>query len=148
MPQVGEPLYLRGAAEWKWTLQALDALLREAATASGIPEGSWVLIDREEKEVAIELMRSGKGGLDAMIVRGGAGLRKTVAEQTKVPILCDDGGLSHVYVDEDTDLPMAQNLVINSKIQLVGASKRTRYIAGAAGHRTAILTPIDQPITG
>lgn len=118
----GNLCIFRGAGEWKWTLQALDALLREAATASGIPEGSWVLIDREEKEVAIELMRSGKGSLDAMIVRGGAGLRKTVAEQTKVPILCDDGGLSHVYVDEDTDLPMAQNLVINSKIQLVGAS--------------------------
>ncbi|MDH5739249.1 MAG: glutamate-5-semialdehyde dehydrogenase [Nitrospira sp.] len=118
----GNLCIFRGAAEWKWTLQALDAQLREAATASGIPGGSWVLIDREEKEVAIELMRSGKGGLDAIIVRGGAGLRKTVAEQTKVPILCDDGGLTHLYVDEDTDLPMAQNLVINSKIQLVGAS--------------------------
>lgn len=118
----GNLCIFRGAAEWKWTFQALDTQLREAATASGIPGGSWALIDREEKEVAIELMRAGKGSLDAMIVRGGAGLRKTVAEQAKVPILCDDGGLTHLYVDEGTDLPMAQNLVINSKVQLVRAS--------------------------
>jgi glutamate-5-semialdehyde dehydrogenase len=80
-----------------------------------------VLIDRQDKDVAIELMRAAKG-VDALIVRGGAGLRKAVAEQAKVPVLCDDGGLTHLYVDGDTDIPMAQNLVINSKVQQPGAS--------------------------
>jgi glutamate-5-semialdehyde dehydrogenase len=32
-------------------------------------------------------------------------------------VLCHDGGISHVYIDADTDLPLAQNLVINSKVQ-------------------------------
>lgn len=117
----GNLCVFRGAAEWKWTHQAVDVRLQEAAAAGGLPPGSWVLIDREEKEVALELLRAGKG-LDAMIVRGGTGLRKTAAEQSKVPILCDDGGLTHFYVDEDTDLPMAQNLVINSKVQQAGAA--------------------------
>jgi len=117
----GNLCIFRGAPEWRLTHQAIDVRLREAATENGIPQGSWVLIDRQEKEVAIELMRSGKS-LDAMIVRGGAGLRKTVAEQAKVPILCDDGGLTHFFVDEDTDIPVAQNLVINSKVQQPGAS--------------------------
>jgi glutamate-5-semialdehyde dehydrogenase len=111
----------RGAAEWKWTHHALDARLRDASTNCGLPPGSWALIERDEKEVAVELMRAGKG-LDALIVRGGAGLRKTAAEQAKVPILCDDGGLTHFYIDADTDLPMAQNLVINSKVQQTGAA--------------------------
>ncbi|MBX3301961.1 MAG: glutamate-5-semialdehyde dehydrogenase [Nitrospira sp.] len=117
----GNLCVFRGAAEWKWTHHVLDAALREAATEHGLPPGSWVLIDREEREVALELMRAGKG-LDAMIVRGGPGLRKTAAEQAKVPILCDDGGLTHFYIDENTDLPMAQNLVINSKVQQTGAA--------------------------
>lgn len=117
----GNLCVFRGAAEWKWTHHVLDAELREAATERGLPPGSWVLIDREEREVALELMRAGKG-LDAMIVRGGTGLRKTAAEQAKVPILCDDGGLTHFYIDENTDLPMAQNLVINSKVQQTGAA--------------------------
>lgn len=112
----GNLCIFRGAAEWRWTYQAIDVRLQDAAAAGGLPPGSWALIDRDEKEVALELMRAGKG-LDAMIVRGGPGLRKIAAEQGKVPILCDDGGLTHLYIDEDTDLPMAQNLVINSKVQ-------------------------------
>ncbi|OYT18672.1 MAG: glutamate-5-semialdehyde dehydrogenase [Nitrospira sp. UW-LDO-01] len=112
---------LRGAPEWRYTHQAIDAGLREAAVKSGVPAGAWVLIDRPDKDVALELMRSAKA-VDALIVRGGAGLRKAVAEQAKVPVLCDDGGVTHLYIDGDSDIPMAQNLVINSKVQQPGAS--------------------------
>jgi glutamate-5-semialdehyde dehydrogenase len=112
---------LRGAPDWQYTHQAIDTGLREAALKNGVPAGAWILIDRQDREVALELMRSVKG-VDALIVRGGAGLRKAVAEQSKVPVLCDDGGLTHLYVDGDTDIPMAQNLVINSKAQQPGAS--------------------------
>lgn len=117
----GNLCIFRGAPEWRLTHQAIDVRLREVAAENGIPQGAWVLVDRQEKEVALELMRSGKS-LDAMVVRGGAGLRKTVAEQSKVPVLCDDGGLTHFFVDEDTDIPVAQNLVINSKVQQPGAA--------------------------
>jgi glutamate-5-semialdehyde dehydrogenase len=116
----GNVCVFRGAPEWKLTHQAIDARFREAAAEHGIPNGAWVLIDRHEKEVALDLIRSGKN-LDAIIVRGGAGLRKTVAEQAKVPVLCDDGGLTHFYIDEVPDISVAQNLVINSKVQQVGA---------------------------
>ena len=112
---------LRGAPEWWHTHQAIDAGLREAALKSGVPAGAWVLIDRPDRDVALELMRSAKA-VDALIVRGGAGLRKAVAEQAKVPVLCDDGGVTHLYIDGDSDIPMAQNLVINSKVQQPGAS--------------------------
>ncbi|MGC4095886.1 MAG: glutamate-5-semialdehyde dehydrogenase [Nitrospira sp.] len=117
----GNLCIFRGASEWALTHQAIDARCREAAMENGIPHGAWVLIDRQEKEVALDLMRSGKH-LDALIVRGGAGLRKIVAEQAKVPVLCDDGGLTHFYIDEAPDISVAQNLVINSKVQRIGAS--------------------------
>ena len=117
----GNLCVFRGAPEWTLTHQAIDVCFREAATEHGIPQGAWVLINRSEREVALDLIRSGKH-LDAMIVRGGAGLRKTVAEQAKVPVLCDEGGLTHFYVDEDPDISVAQNLVINSKVQQAGAS--------------------------
>jgi glutamate-5-semialdehyde dehydrogenase len=38
-----------------------------------------------------------------------------------MPVLSSDAGLTHLYVDADTDIPMAQNMVINSKVQLIGA---------------------------
>ncbi len=103
------------------THKAIEAGLREAAVESGLPVGAWIFIERREKEVAIELMRSGKG-LDAIIPRGGAGLRKAVMEQARMPVLCCDEGLTYLYVDGDTDIPMAQNLVINSKVQSAEAA--------------------------
>ena len=117
----GNLCVFRGSAEWNLTSQAIEAGLREAVEKSGVPAGAWILIDRPEKEIAIELMRSVKI-LDAVIPRGGDGLRKAVVEQAKMPVLCHDGGLTQLYVDGDTDIPMAQNMVINSKAQLLGAA--------------------------
>jgi glutamate-5-semialdehyde dehydrogenase len=118
--KAGNLCVFRGAAEWTLTHQAIEAGLREAAKAGGLPEPAWIFVDRPEKEVAIELMRSGKV-LDAIIPRGGAGLRKAVLEQAKMPVLASDGGLTHMYVDAETDIPMAQNVVINSKVQFAAA---------------------------
>jgi len=117
----GNLCIFRGAPEWKLTHQAIDARFREAATENGIPTGAWVFIHRQEKEVALDLIRSVKT-IDALIVRGGAGLRRAVVEQAKVPVLCDDGGLTQLYIDEDPDISVAQNLVINSKVQQAEAS--------------------------
>lgn len=116
----GNVCVFRGAPEWVLTHHAIETGLREAAEKSGVPSGAWILIDRPEKEVAVELMRSAKI-LDGIIPRGGAGLRKAVMEQSKMPVLASDAGLTHLYVDADTDIPMAQNMVINSKVQLIGA---------------------------
>jgi glutamate-5-semialdehyde dehydrogenase len=116
----GNVCVFRGATEWALTHQAIESGLREAAGKSGVPPGAWLLIERSEKEVALELMRSAKI-LDAIIPRGGVGLRKAVIEQSKMPVIASDAGLTHMYVDADTDIPMAQNMVINSKVQLIGA---------------------------
>jgi glutamate-5-semialdehyde dehydrogenase len=116
----GNVCVFRGAPEWVLTHRTIEAGLHEAARESGVPDGAWILVDRPEKEIAIELMRSGKI-LDAIVPRGGAGLRKAVMEQAKMPVLSSDAGLTHLYVDEDTDIPMAQNIVINSKVQSPGA---------------------------
>lgn len=117
----GNLCVFRGAPEWTLTHQAIESGLRQAARESGVPDGAWILLERPEKEVAVELMRSAKS-LDAIIPRGGSGLRKVVVEQAKMPVLCSDGGLTHMYVDADTDIPLAQNVVINSKVQLAGAA--------------------------
>jgi glutamate-5-semialdehyde dehydrogenase len=49
-------------------------------------------------------------------------LRKTVVELSRIPVLGDDLGVSHVYVDAEADIPLAQNVVVNSKAQEVSAA--------------------------
>jgi glutamate-5-semialdehyde dehydrogenase len=112
----GNVCVFRGAPEWSKTQQVLAAGLYEAAEKAGIPAGGFTILERPEKEAALELIRSGRA-LDGIIPRGGPGLRRAVLDQAKMPVLCHDTGITHIYIDEDADIPMAQNLVINSKAQ-------------------------------
>ena len=117
----GNVSVFRGAPDWSQTHEVIGKGLREAASQQGIPPDAWVFIDRPEKDVAVELIRSGRA-LDAIIPRGGAGLRKAVLEGARVPVLCHDGGQTYLYVDADVDLPLVQNVVINSKVQRPAAT--------------------------
>lgn len=119
--KAGNVTVFRGSPEWSLTHHVIGTGLREAAEQSGVPAGAWVLVERPEKEAAVEMIRSGRV-LDAIIPRGGANLRKAVLESARMPVLCYDGGLTQLYVDADTDMPMAQNIAINSKAQLAGAA--------------------------
>ena len=56
----GNLCVFRGAPEWALTQQAIATGLRAAAEQNGVPTGAWVIIERPEKEVAVELIRSGK----------------------------------------------------------------------------------------
>ncbi|HET9868236.1 MAG TPA: glutamate-5-semialdehyde dehydrogenase, partial [Nitrospira sp.] len=117
----GNVSVFRGAPDWSQTHEVIGKGLREAAAQQGIPSDAWVFIDRPEKDVAVELIRSGRA-LDAIIPRGGAGLRKAVLEGARMPVLCHDGGQTYLYVDADVDLPLVQNVVINSKVQRPAAT--------------------------
>jgi glutamate-5-semialdehyde dehydrogenase len=131
----------RGAPDWALTHDVIGKGLREAAQEQGIPDGAWVLVDRPEKDVALELIRAGKA-LDAIIPRGGAGLRKAVLDGARMPVLCHEGGLTHLYVDADVDLPLVQNVVINSKVQLPSATNALDTLLvqqGVARHFLAAL---------
>ena len=117
----GNVCVFRGSPDWTLTQQTIAGCLSKAAEAAGTPSGACTIIERPEKEAALELIKSGKA-LDAIIPRGGAGLRKVVQEQAKMPILCHDGGITHVYIDGDVEIPLAQNIVVNSKVQQPSAA--------------------------
>lgn len=112
----GNVCVYRSGAEWTLTNAVLGAIWSKAAEEGGVPSGGLTFIDRPEKEAAVELFRQPKY-VDAVIPKGGAGLRKAVLEQSRVPVLCHDGGVNIIYIDSDTDLPLAQNIVVNSKVQ-------------------------------
>ncbi|HKT36208.1 MAG TPA: glutamate-5-semialdehyde dehydrogenase [Nitrospira sp.] len=131
----------RGSPDWALTHDVIGKGLRAAAEEHGLSDGAWVLIDRPEKDVAVELIRAGKA-LDAILPRGGAGLRKAVLDGARMPVLCHDGGLTHLYVDADVDLPLVQNVVINSKVQLPAATNALDTLLvqqGVARHFLAAL---------
>ncbi|WP_454061821.1 glutamate-5-semialdehyde dehydrogenase [Candidatus Nitrospira salsa] len=119
--KTGNACLYRGGSEWFYTNKAIAECLVKAGAEFGFPDGVMTFIDRPQPEAALELVRLTKY-VDAVIPRGKTALRKGIVEQAKVPVLGYDGGLSHIYVDGDVDIPLAQTIVVNAKIQNPEAS--------------------------
>jgi glutamate-5-semialdehyde dehydrogenase len=122
--KTGNVCLYRGGSEWFHTNVVLERCLREAAEGAGVPSGGLTFLDRSEPEAALELACLMKW-VDAVIPRGKAQLRKGIMEQARVPVIGYDGGLCHVYIDGDVDIPLAQTIAVNAKVQDSTASNST-----------------------
>ena len=58
--------------------------------------------------------------MDLIIPRGGEGLIRFVAENSRIPVLKHYKGVCHVYVDEFADIKKAQDICFNAKVQRPG----------------------------
>ena len=58
--------------------------------------------------------------VDVLIPRGGAGLIRTVVENSTIPVIETGTGNCHVFVDESADFDMALNIIYNAKTQRIG----------------------------
>ena len=107
---------LRGGKDAIHSNQALVQVIKTTLTAAGITEHVVGLVTDTSHEVAREMMQATEY-LDVLIPRGGAGLIKTVKEQSRVPIIETGTGNVSIYVDEFANLDMATKIVINAKTQ-------------------------------
>ena len=114
--KTGNAILLRGSREAQNSNQAIVDVMNEAAKKVGIPEGSIQLIADSSREAAQEMMRLNKY-IDVLIPRGGAGLIRSVVENSTVPVIETGVGNCHIYVDEGADLQNAIDIIINAKTQ-------------------------------
>ena len=110
---------LRGGSDAVNTNIAICKIIRDALSSCGICEDSVILIENTDREIANKLMRMNKY-LDVLIPRGGAGLIKTVVENSTVPVIETGTGKCHIYVDESADIDMAVSIIENAKTQRMG----------------------------
>ncbi|WP_432120558.1 glutamate-5-semialdehyde dehydrogenase [Streptomyces sp. S1] len=114
----GNAVLLRGSSSAYASNTALVTVLRDAVGGAGLPADAIQLVPGESRESVRELMRA-RGLVDVLIPRGGASLIRTVVEESTVPVIETGTGNCHVYVDADTDLDMAVDVLINSKAHRV-----------------------------
>ena len=112
----GNAVLLRGSSSARRSNAAIVAVLREAAEGAGLPADVVQLVPGEGHEAAKALMRA-RGLVDVLIPRGGAGLIRSVVEESTVPVIETGVGNCHVYVDRDADLDRALAIVLNAKTQ-------------------------------
>ncbi|WP_027406756.1 glutamate-5-semialdehyde dehydrogenase [Anaerovibrio sp. RM50] len=110
----GNAVILRGGSEAINSNIAIIELLQKAAYGAGIPKGAIQFVDVVDRE-AVNIMLKLNKYLDVIIPRGGAGLIKTVVENSTVPVIETGTGVCHTYVDKGADLDMALRIAINAK---------------------------------
>lgn len=110
----GNAVLLRGSSSALRSNTEIVRVLREAAEASGLPADVVQLVPGEGHDPAKALMRA-RGLVDVLIPRGGAGLIRSVVEESTVPVIETGVGNCHVYVDRDADLDQALAIVCNAK---------------------------------
>ena len=117
--KTGNAVILKGGSDALNSIRAIVDCLRSTIKTCDVPEDAVQLVDDTSRETTKELMRLNEY-LDVLIPRGGAGLIRTVVENSTVPVIETGTGNCHIYVDDGADMDMATNIIINAKTQRVG----------------------------
>ena len=117
--KTGNSVILRGGSDALCSNQAIVKVLQEALETSGLPKDSILLIEDTSRETVKEFMRLNQY-VDVLIPRGGAGLIKSVVENSTIPVIETGTGNCHIYIDETADIAMAKEIIVNAKTQRLG----------------------------
>ena len=117
--KTGNAVILKGGSDAIHSNQAIVRLLRQALKDCGVTEDAVLLLESTDRETTAQFMKL-KAYVDVLIPRGGAGLIRTVVENSTIPVIETGTGNCHIYVDEGADLSMAVRIIHNAKTQRIG----------------------------
>ena len=114
--KTGNACILRGGSETLRSNKKLVEIIQAGLRECGIPEAAVQYIDNPDRALVSELLKMDEF-VDVLIPRGGAKLHRLCKEQSTIPVITGGIGICHVYVDEESDLNNAVNIVENAKVQ-------------------------------
>lgn len=112
----GNAVILKGGKEALNSNVAIAKIITEAGSKAGLPDGSVQLIDVSGRE-AVNILMKLNDYIDVIIPRGGGSLIRNVVQNSTVPVIQTGVGNCHVYVDDAADFKMAEDIIVNAKVQ-------------------------------
>lgn len=117
--KAGNAVILRGGTDAIRTNMVMTKIIKKVLNSLEVPENCIYLIEDTSRETTKQLMKLNQY-VDVLIPRGGAGLIKTVVENSTIPVIETGTGNCHIYVDELADFEMALSIIDNAKTQRTG----------------------------
>lgn len=117
--KTGNATILRGGSDAFNSNKAIVDVIRKALDSVNLPMDSVQLLEDTSRETATKMMQLNQY-IDVLIPRGGAGLIKSVVENSTIPTIETGTGNCHVYVDEFADVEKAIKIIENAKTQRLG----------------------------
>jgi glutamate-5-semialdehyde dehydrogenase len=114
----GNATILRGGKEALRSNQTIARIMIDAGRRAldRFPEFAIQVVPTTDRD-AIKMLLSLTQYIDLCMPRGGEGLIRAVTEASKVPVIKHFKGVCHVYVDAEADPKMAEDIVLNAKLQ-------------------------------
>jgi glutamate-5-semialdehyde dehydrogenase len=115
----GNVILLRGGSDSASTAAIIYKIMNESLQRSGIHHRPFLGMQDYDRAL-VENLLTRKDLIDVVVPRGGDRLIEFVQAKAQMPIIKNDRGLCHTYVDASADLEMAVKIVANAKIQRPG----------------------------
>lgn len=116
--KTGNVAVLKGGSDAISSNRKIVEILRGVLKSEGISEEVLSLITDTDRETTTAFMKMHEY-IDLLIPRGGAGLIRSVVENSTIPVIETGTGNCHIYVDEDADIDMAVSVIFNAKTQRI-----------------------------
>ncbi|NNG05355.1 MAG: glutamate-5-semialdehyde dehydrogenase [Inquilinus sp.] len=115
----GNAAILRGGSESFHSSTAIAAALAKGLAQAGLPEGCIQLVPTTDRAAVGEMLTM-TDTIDVIVPRGGLGLIKRVAAESRIPVLKHLDGNCHVYLHQAADPDIARAVALNSKMRRTG----------------------------
>jgi len=115
----GNAVILRGGSEAFNSSKAIVEAMHSGLDKYGIDKAAITFIPTTDRQAMVELLKLDQY-IDLVIPRGGEGLIRFVAENSRIPVIKHYKGICHLYVDKDADFEMAIRLLIDGKTSRPG----------------------------
>lgn len=117
--KTGNVVILKGGSDALHSNMAIVESIHKVLKVFDIDEHAVQLITDTSRETTTAFMKMNQY-VDVLIPRGGAGLIKSVVNNSTIPVIETGTGNCHTYIDEYADLDMAVKIVFNAKTQRIG----------------------------
>ena len=112
----GNAAILRGGKEAFHSNTALAGLIGRALADTGLPSEAVQLMPTTDRAALTELLKR-DDLIHCVIPRGGEGLIRFVAQNSRIPVIKHYKGVCSIYLHRDADATMAEAITVNAKVQ-------------------------------
>ncbi len=116
----GNAVILRGGSESFHSSRAIYEALRVGLATAGLDADAVQMVPTTDRAAVGYLLSSMAEWVDVVVPRGGKNLIKRVQDEARVPVIGHLEGICHVYLHEDADVSMANDIALNAKMRRTG----------------------------
>lgn len=115
----GNAVILRGGSEAFNSNIAVVNALHKGMEKVGVNKSALTFVPTTDREAMLDLLKLDEY-IDLVIPRGGEGLIRFVAENSRIPVIKHYKGICHLYIDKDADINIGLNILIDGKTSRPG----------------------------